>query len=46
MSRAAATTADGFVSTAARLLTERLNGRRKVHKTVHVKAEFVARASV
>jgi LacI family transcriptional regulator len=30
---------------AARLLTERLEGR-KVHKTVHVKAEFVARATV
>ncbi|MER5967614.1 LacI family DNA-binding transcriptional regulator [Streptomyces sp. NPDC002057] len=30
---------------AARLLTERLCGRR-VHKTVHVRAEFVARASV
>ncbi|MEU3895272.1 LacI family DNA-binding transcriptional regulator [Streptomyces sp. NPDC045251] len=30
---------------AARLLTERLDGRN-VHKTVHVKAEFVARASV
>ncbi|MER6471527.1 LacI family DNA-binding transcriptional regulator [Streptomyces collinus] len=30
---------------AARLLTERLHGGRDVHKTVHVKAEFVARAS-
>ncbi|MEU6273760.1 LacI family DNA-binding transcriptional regulator [Streptomyces populi] len=30
---------------AAQLLTERLNGRQ-VHKTVHIKAEFVARSSV
>ncbi|KOG36326.1 MULTISPECIES: LacI family DNA-binding transcriptional regulator [Streptomyces] len=37
--------ADQVARAAARLLAERLDGR-KVHKSVHVKAEFVARASV
>lgn len=31
---------------AARLLTERLHGGRDVHRTVRIKAEFVARATV
>ncbi|MFJ5834186.1 LacI family DNA-binding transcriptional regulator [Streptomyces sp. NPDC093089] len=37
--------ADQVARAAARLLAERLDGR-KVHKSVHVKAEFVARSSV